>query len=608
MATACSPSTPASSCTTRAPTRCCSGCSPSSTSRPSRRRCRCRSATTAPASSGPGRSVAGACSRPAANLRNPRYLRMLTEIPRFHRRARPSCWRPGCGPHPARRSSTGPVLGVLRPPLHGAPGRRGLVVRPGGGAGLPGALPVHLPRAPRHARRLRQPAVAHRDGRLPGVRRQGGRARCQRGPHRHQGHLGPRDPDGRRGHRRQRSGDGVRRRRRRHPPGPGPGDARRADRDPARRAHRDAVLAQHRAAAHRHLGAAARRGAPGRRGTSPGRAGARERRRRHLRPHPAAAPRHRDPLPRDARRRGPRRPGDRDRPDGVRAPALQPRPRWRPRPGCPRSTPTGSAFAGAYHGWGFHEDGARSGLAAVERLGLTWPCERREPVGLPGGGVFATTIRHTRRKPFARTFTHRSQTWLVDVDDLPDHGLLGRFEARDHIGRPGTDAAREPPGVPGRSTASTYEVAGSLLAAQRAGLRLLLQPDQRLLVLGPGRRDSLPRSSRCTTPTATGTPTSSTPTAGPGTVDKAMYVSPFHGTDGTYRVAVAGPRDGRLHLAVTLGLRRRRHRFSASLTGSSVDSSSPIRAAPAAIRHSLLIRMHGIWLWLRRLPIQPRRP
>ncbi len=36
-------------------------------------------------------------------------------------------------------------------------------------------------------------------------------------------------------------------------------------------------------------------------------------------------------------------------------------------------------FAGAYHGWGFHEDGAASGLSAARRLGADWPVVVRRP-------------------------------------------------------------------------------------------------------------------------------------------------------------------------------------------------------------------------------------
>ena len=87
---------------------------------------------------------------------------------------------------------------------------------------------------------------------------------------------------------------------------------------------------------------------------------------------------------------------------------------------------------------------------------------------------------------------------------------------------------------------------------------------------------------------------------GRATVPKAMYVSPFHGTDGVYELAVPVPGD-RLDIAVTLHTDDGA-RFSASLTGRR-STSGPLRAAPAAIRGALLIRLHGIWLWLRRLPV-----
>ena len=149
------------------------------------------------------------------------------------------------------------------------------------------------------------------------------------------------------------------------------------------------------------------------------------------------------------------------------------------------------AFAGAYHGWGFHEDGARSGLAAATHLGLPWARSARV---LPEPGRFETTIRHTRRTPMRRTFEHASTFWLVDLDDLPDHGTLARFEARDHVGSPdrtiraNVEALLAEHGVSlGEGDVSRHHPDGGTPAVPGP----LLQPDQRVLVLrrrrGAGR-------------------------------------------------------------------------------------------------------------------------
>ena len=45
----------------------------------------------------------------------------------------------------------------------------------------------------------------------------------------------------------------------------------------------------------------------------------------------------------------------------------------RPAPSCPRSSgERNTYYCGAYHGWGFHEDGCISGLRAALAMGCAW--------------------------------------------------------------------------------------------------------------------------------------------------------------------------------------------------------------------------------------------
>jgi len=95
--------------------------------------------------------------------------------------------------------------------------------------------------------------------------------------------------------------------------------------------------------------------------------------------------------------------------------------------------------------------------------------------------------------------------------------------------------------------------------------------------------------------------------AGHAMVTKAMYVSPFHGTDGHYELTVPVPGE-KLQISVRL-VTSGGARFDAALRGDVVTGNTRlavIRAASAAIRGAVQIRMKGVRLWTRRLAVQPR--
>lgn len=263
-------------------------------------------------------------------------------------------------------------------------------------------------------------------------------------------------------------------------------------------------------------------------------------------------------------------------------------------------------FAGAYHGWGFHEDGARSGAAAAEKLGLRWPGAHRAATPSPSSArtpqVYRTTITHTRRTPLKHRFSLRSRFWLVDLDDLPDHGPLGRFEARDHLGDPDRTIRQN---VEAFLAREGVVVSGGkvLMAANARALGYCFNPISVFWCFDSSgvlaatvvevHNTYGDRHAYLVHPDA----------AGRALVGKEMYVSPFHGVDGHYELVVPVPGE-ELRICVRL-VTDSGEVFDASLHGRTTREG-PLRAAPAAIRGALLIRMHGVWLWARRLRVRPR--
>jgi hypothetical protein len=236
--------------------------------------------------------------------------------------------------------------------------------------------------------------------------------------------------------------------------------------------------------------------------------------------------------------------------------------------------------------------------------------------------LYDVRIRHTRRERLVRTFAHRSSMWLVDVDDPPRPRwplrALAGFEARDHFGDPGRSIRAN---VDAWLARHAIDIDGGrvLMLCQARSLGYVFNP---LTIYWCHRPDG---DLACVVAEVHNTYGERhcyllQPNAGPrptGAVDdevgKAFYVSPFFAVDGTYRIRVSPPGET---VSVSISLRREgRVAFVATMRGDRrpADTANLLRLAVrlplGTYRTSALIRIHGLALWLRRVPVvrRPRR-
>ncbi|MGX1274325.1 DUF1365 domain-containing protein [Streptomyces phaeoluteigriseus] len=231
--------------------------------------------------------------------------------------------------------------------------------------------------------------------------------------------------------------------------------------------------------------------------------------------------------------------------------------------------------------------------------------------GVPA--LYSCAITHVRTAPWRYTLRHRTYMWLVDVDRLPELPRplrpLARFDARDHFTGDG----------PSIRAALDAFLAGRGIRLD--GGRVVMLTHARVLghVFNPltlywcHDRDGTPRcvvaevhntygGRHCYLlhPDRSGTARS----------DKAFHVSPFFPVDGHYRMRLPLP-ERRLDLSVHLE-RDGGRPFTATVRG----ARRPVTARAVlrlALRHpwstlavSAAIRLHGVRLYLRGLPVHPR--
>lgn len=229
--------------------------------------------------------------------------------------------------------------------------------------------------------------------------------------------------------------------------------------------------------------------------------------------------------------------------------------------------------------------------------------------------LYDCRIDHIRTGPLRHRVRLSTYLWLVDLDRLPRLPALlrplARFDPRDHFG----------------GTAPTLRAGlDRFLAAQGEqppGGQVLMLANARVLgyVFNPLTLywcHDTGGALRCVVAEVHNTYGERhgyllhTDVHGRADTAKELYVSPFHGVDGRYRMHLPEPGE---QLAVTVRLTPDGGSpFTATVRGTRRPATTRELLAAAA-RHpwstlvvSAAIRLHGIRLYLRGLPVRPRPP
>jgi DUF1365 family protein len=230
-----------------------------------------------------------------------------------------------------------------------------------------------------------------------------------------------------------------------------------------------------------------------------------------------------------------------------------------------------------------------------------------ERVAVATPSLYATTIHHVRQSPFRHAFTYKSYWWLVDLDALPvlPRGLRGlaQFRAEDHVGvgpsiRANVDALLAAEGLSCSRVLmlSNARVLGHVFNPISVHWCLDTAGDV-VAIVAEVHNTYGGRHAYVLRPDAL-------------VADKVFYVSPFHEVTGRYEMRLPLPTD---EVRIDLTYHREGAKpFVATVRGSRVPATTA-SVVRTSLRHPLStravsarIRLQGIRLWARRLPVIPR--